>query len=147
MRLVRASLAAVLLITMPCMLRADDAAPSEAAPASASEAEPAAEEGLTAEQFEASLSYERGVISIKDGLASLTLPEGYRFLGARDSKRLLEDAWGNPPGAADGVLGMIVPSGVSPLAEEGWAVVITHDEDGYVEDKDAAEIARLRNGG
>jgi uncharacterized membrane-anchored protein len=92
------------------------------------------------EEFEAKLGYQTGTITLRDGLATLDLPPTFRFLGPDGSKRLLEQAWGNPPGSADGVLGMLVPSGVSPLSDSGWAVVITYDEDGYVDDKGAESI-------
>ena len=48
--------------------------------------------------------------------------------------------WGNPEESAEGVLGMLVPADISPLADSGWAVVITYDEDGYVDDKGAESI-------
>lgn len=94
----------------------------------------------TREEFEAKLGYQTGTISLPGGLATVRLPESFRFIGAEGSRRLLTDAWGNPPGAAEGVLGMLVPAGISPLEEEGWGIVITFDEDGYVNDDDAASI-------
>ena len=33
---------------------------------------------------------------------------------------------------------MLVPSDLSPLSEDGWAIVITYDDDGYVDDADAS---------
>jgi uncharacterized membrane-anchored protein len=47
---------------------------------------------------------------------------------------------GNPSGSADDVLGMLVPSAVSPLSDDGWGVVITFNDDGYVNDSDAGKI-------
>lgn len=35
---------------------------------------------------------------------------------------------------------MLIPAGVSPLAKEGWGIVITFDDHGYVDDKDAATM-------
>ena len=94
----------------------------------------------TAEEFESKLGYRTGTIDVGDGLATLRLPEGFRFVGPEGSKRLLVEAWGNPADVADDVLGMLVPSAVSPLAEEGWGIVITFDSDGYVDDDDAGSI-------
>jgi uncharacterized membrane-anchored protein len=102
--------------------------------------EPAPEKTMTAEEFEAGLGYQTGTIHLKDGLATLNLPESFRFLPPEGARRLLTEAWGNPPQAAVGVLGMLVPRDASPLAEEGWGIVITFDEDGYVDDKDASSI-------
>jgi uncharacterized membrane-anchored protein len=95
---------------------------------------------ITPEEFEAKLGYQTGKQTLKDGLATLNLPATFRFLGPEGSKRLLEQGWGNPKGSGDDVLGMLVPAELSPLADSGWAVVITYDEDGYVDDKDAEKM-------
>jgi uncharacterized membrane-anchored protein len=47
--------------------------------------------------------------------------------------------WGNPPAAADNVLGMIMPSDKTPL-DDSWGAVIRFDDDGYVSDEDAESI-------
>jgi len=94
----------------------------------------------TREEFEAKLGYQTGTVTIKDGLATIRMPASFRYLGPEGSRRLLIDAWGNPPGAADEVLGMLIPTGASPLSDDGWGIVITYDEDGYVNDDDAAGI-------
>jgi uncharacterized membrane-anchored protein len=52
----------------------------------------------------------------------------------------LTEGWGNPPGAANRVLGMLIPTAASPLASDGWGIVITYEEEGYVNDSDAASI-------
>src|SRR5262245_43648364 len=93
----------------------------------------------TAEEFEAKLGYQTGTVTLPGGTATIQLPASFRFIPQQGSRRLLT-AWGNPPQAAEGVLGMLIPTGTSPLAEEGWGIVITYDEDGYVNDKDAAGI-------
>jgi uncharacterized membrane-anchored protein len=90
---------------------------------------------MTAAQFEASLKYRKGDIDLPGGIATLKIPDGFRYLDARDTERLLVEAWGNPSG--DHTLGMILPANVSPLSDNGWGVVITYEEDGYVSDKDA----------
>lgn len=94
----------------------------------------------TAEEFEAKLGYQSGTVSVKDGMATIRVPASFRFIGPEGSRRLLTEAWGNPPAAADGVLGMLVPSAVSPLGKDGWGIVITYDEDGYVNDSDAGKL-------
>src|SRR5882672_10629792 len=77
-------------------------------------------------------------------MATIHLPPSFRFLGPEGSGRLLTEAWGNPVGAIEGVLGMLVPTAVSPLAAEGWGIVITYDEDGNVDDDGAASIDYAR---
>jgi uncharacterized membrane-anchored protein len=95
---------------------------------------------ITAEEFEAKLGYKTGTINLPGGMATIRLPQSFRFLGEEGSRRLLTEAWGNPPAAAEGVIGMLVPARVSPLTSEGWGIVITYEEDGYVDDSDAAKI-------
>ena len=94
----------------------------------------------TPEEFEAKLGYKTGTVTLNDGMAKIQLPDSFRFIGPEGSRRLLTEAWGNPPGAADDVLGMLIPTASSPLTREGWGIVITYDEDGYVDDKDAAKM-------
>jgi uncharacterized membrane-anchored protein len=94
----------------------------------------------TPEEFEAKLGYQTGVVTLSGGMATIRLPESFRFIGPEGSARLLTEGWGNPAGAADGVLGMLIPAGVSPVSREGWGIAITYDEDGFVNDDDAGGI-------
>ena len=87
--------------------------------------------------FEAKLTWKTGAVSIKDGLATVNLPSGYRYLNSDDAAAVLE-AWGNPPGAS--TLGMVFPPEMGPFTDQSWAVIITYDEDGYVKDDEAADI-------
>ncbi|SDS56980.1 DUF2167 domain-containing protein [Opitutus sp. GAS368] len=86
----------------------------------------------------ATLKYEKGVITLRDGLARISLPENYRYLNPADTETLLTKLWGNPGGGA--TLGMIVPAGFDPLGGADWAVVLSFSDDGYVKDDDAAKI-------
>lgn len=89
--------------------------------------------------MEKSLKYRTGDVPIGDKLATLRLGTDYRFLDAADARKVIVDGWGNPPGAADDVLGMIAPPKTSPLASDSWGVVITYVADGHVDDADAAK--------
>ncbi|MES2316360.1 MAG: DUF2167 domain-containing protein [Pseudomonadota bacterium] len=93
---------------------------------------------MTAEQFESSLTFQQGKISLPGNIATLNLPPSFRYLSPTDTERVLVEAWNNPPGTKS--LGMIVPTGVSLLSPEGWAVVVTYDADGHVKDDDADSI-------
>jgi uncharacterized membrane-anchored protein len=103
------------------------------------EKEPSAEdiEAATAE-FESQLEYRRGRVALPGDIATLDVPESFRYLAPEQADKILVEAWGNPPGTK--TLGMLFPSDVSPLSEEGWGVVITYDEDGHVDDGDAGGI-------
>jgi uncharacterized membrane-anchored protein len=88
------------------------------------------------EEFESRLSFQTGSIVIGDGLATLQLPDGARFLDKSQARWVLESEWGNPPD--DLVLGLVVPPGERlPL---GWAIVVAFEEMGYVSDDDAMSI-------
>lgn len=89
-------------------------------------------------KIESELKFQQGVITIKDGLAKLSLPETFRYLDPNDTEKVLVDIWGNPP--REKSLGMIVPADFNAIGDASWAVVITYEEDGYVKDDDAASI-------
>ena len=95
--------------------------------------------GISADEFVASLNFQHGRIVLGNDLATLNLPDSLVFLDSENAQRLLVDGWGNPP---DDVppLGMIVPAGISPLAEESWGVTVEYEDSGYVSDEDAADI-------
>lgn len=98
----------------------------------------AVQDSFSPEEFEASLHYQTGTIELPDGIATIRLPAGYRFLDGENAERVIVDGWGNPPG--DKPLGMIVPAGINPLDDAGWGVVVTFIGDGYVNDDKAGEI-------
>jgi len=85
----------------------------------------------------AGLHYQQGNISLKDGLATLTLPDNFRYLSPDDADTVLQRMWGNPPTKT---LGLILPSESDVLSPNAWAVVITYLGDGYVKDSDAEKI-------
>ena len=89
-------------------------------------------------EFEAALEYQSGDIELPDVGARLNLGSDYRYLDPKQTSSVLEQAWGNPPGAE--TLGAIVPTDFSVFSGESWAVILSFDEDGYVSDEDAAEI-------
>jgi len=91
----------------------------------------------TREQIEAQLHYQTGKIAVRGGLATLDLPSDFRYLDPRGTDVVLR-AWGNPPGSE--TLGMLVPAALDVLTPEGWGVIITYAEDGYVKDDEAAKI-------
>lgn len=116
----------------------ESAAPAELVAEQQEQAEQE-EQGMSEEEFLASLNFHTGKVVLGDNLASLNLPENLVFLDGEDANRVLVDAWGNPPGDT-APLGMILPAGISPLAEESWAVTVEYEESGFVSDEDAADI-------
>lgn len=114
------------LAISPCV-RAEDAPPDKA------------EIIAKIQQLADSLKYQDGEVTLRGGLAKLTLPPDFRYLGPDDSATVLERIWGNPH-AGKKSLGMLVPAKVSVASPGGWAVVISYEEDGCVKDDDAGKI-------
>jgi uncharacterized membrane-anchored protein len=86
-----------------------------------------------------SLKYQRGVIDLHNGLATLTVPPGFSYLGPDDAETVLVKLWGNPP-PQNKPLGLLIPAGMTPLSSNCWVVTIDYTEGGYVKDNDASKI-------
>lgn len=78
-----------------------------------------------------------GAVKLPAAKATLNLGQAYYFLDAADSRRVLVEGWGNPPGSEEGVLGMIFPVGKTFVDEDAWGAVITYEKTFYVSDKKA----------
>lgn len=116
------------------------AAPSAVAqtpPAAASAQDEASQKRAEAE-FVSSLTMRRGEVKLASAKATLNVPAQFYFLDAKDARRVLEEAWGNPPDET--VLGMILPQGKTPLDDDVWAATFAYLPDGYVSDADAEKI-------
>jgi uncharacterized membrane-anchored protein len=85
------------------------------------------------------LHYQTGEITLPNKVASLHLNSEYRYLDPKETEKLLV-GWGNPPEAAQGTEGAVVPTAVDPFDEGGWAVVLSYIDDGHVDDADARKI-------
>jgi uncharacterized membrane-anchored protein len=78
-----------------------------------------------------------GDVRIDKANVTLHLGDRFYFLGPDDAKRVLLEAWNNPPDSADGVAGIIFPAGRNFL--DSWGAVVTYEVTGYVTDKDAKD--------
>ena len=76
-----------------------------------------------------------GDVHIPGADVTLHLGDRYYFLGPEDAKKVLIEGWNNPPGSADGVLGVVLPTG--KVFVNSWGAVVTYQATGYVADKDA----------
>ena len=90
-------------------------------------------------QLAKSLKYRQGEIDLRGGLARLTVPKEFNYLGPDDAETVLVKLWGNPPSEVK-PLGLLIPAGMTPLDTNCWVVTIDYDEDGYVKDDDAGKI-------
>tara|TARA_R110002167_G_scaffold7718_3_gene36255 strand:+ start:512 stop:1567 length:1056 start_codon:yes stop_codon:yes gene_type:complete len=145
-RLVLALSAAIILAGGGMSARADEVPVQPVMPTAAQSAEIAQMQAVVD-----SLKPQTGAIDLPQAHTSLNLGDAYYYLDAADSRRVLVDLWGNPPGNADGVLGMVFPTGKSPM-DDTWGAVISYSADGYVSDAEAtgydydALLNRLRDG-
>ena len=101
-------------------------------------ASPAEQRYESAEAFLDSFDLKSGSVDLPNGVARLDLPDTFRYIGPDDSRRFLEEGWGNPDGS--GQIGMLLPTDTDLFTSSGWAVVISYEEDGYVSDRDANQI-------
>lgn len=122
---------------------------STAAPAQQSGADD--EAASRAAALRESLHPRSGDVRIEEASAVLHLGQAYYFLPASDAKRVIVEGWGNPPEAAEQVLGMVFRTGTD-FSDESWGAVLSFDPIGYVSDKDAASadydamLAEMRSG-
>lgn len=86
----------------------------------------------------ASFNYQHGTVQLENGVASLVLPQGFKFLGQDHGTQVVRDIWGNRD--AEGILGVIFPETDDPFTDSSYAYVIQYDESGYVDDDDADDI-------
>jgi uncharacterized membrane-anchored protein len=103
-------------------------------------AEETVEENTEAAAGESSgpeLTYRSGDVELPNKIATLHLGSRFRYLDPAETEKLLV-GWGNPPGSE--TQGAVVPANVEPFSDEGWAVIVTYDDEGHIDDADAAEI-------
>ena len=90
------------------------------------------------DSLDKSFTYQTGTIDLGDGLATLNVPEGFKFLDREQSKKVLTDLWGNPPSEP---IGLLFPENMTPMHENfTYCVEIEYAEEGYIEDEDAEDL-------
>lgn len=121
------ALAALCFLVLPALSQAEET------PLSPEEAEAAYR--AYADEVLAGVAPGHGIIALERSPVTLSVPDGFDFYSASDSRKILEDLWGNPQDTS--VLGMIFPAGASPV-DAGWGALFTYEDTGYVTDDDAA---------
>ncbi|MEL6134373.1 MAG: DUF2167 domain-containing protein, partial [Bacteroidota bacterium] len=85
------------------------------------------------------MHYRTDTVTIGDDLATIVVPEGFKFLGREQSQYVLTDLWENPEDET--TLGMLFPEDMEPYdMDMTYAIEISYSEEGYVDDKDAEDI-------
>lgn len=90
------------------------------------------------DSLERSLQFQQGKVDISNGLATINVPEGYKYLNAKQSEVVLNKVWSNPPDKP--TLGLLFRDTTDVLASSPWVVEISYEEGGYVNDNDASSI-------
>lgn len=84
------------------------------------------------------LDFEEGTIILSNDLATLKVPDQLMYLGTEQSKQVLTDVWNNPP--QESLIGMMIPKGTSVLNDSTYAILISFEREGFVEDDDAEDL-------
>ncbi|MFY8129268.1 MAG: DUF2167 domain-containing protein [Chitinophagaceae bacterium] len=84
------------------------------------------------------LKFDSGMIKLENGIATLNVPKGFKFINKEQANYIITKLWGNP--TQNGVLGLLVPNNSSVLIGAGYAFVVSYDPMGYVKDDDAGKI-------
>lgn len=90
------------------------------------------------DSLESTFNYQTGEIKFDNGIGTLVVPKGFRYLDSDHARTVIHDLWGNPHG--EGTLGMLVPENLPITSAESWAFIIEYEEMGYVKDDDADDI-------
>lgn len=88
--------------------------------------------------FEKQFTYQRGTIKVGDGIATVTIPKGFKYLDSVQALKVLTEIWGNPK-TANMTLGFIMPE-ENGILSGGYVFNIQYDAIGYVKDDDAKDV-------
>jgi uncharacterized membrane-anchored protein len=90
------------------------------------------------DSIENSFKFERGSITLKNGVGTLQVPAGFKYLEPVQAERVLTDLWGNPKD--NSTLGLLLPENQKLLSDSGYVFNLEYDEIGFVKDDDADDI-------
>jgi uncharacterized membrane-anchored protein len=94
-------------------------------------------EAATEESSGPELTYRTGDVELPNKIVTLHLGSRFRYLDPAETEKLIV-GWGNPPG--NETQGAIVPASVEPFSDAGWAVILTYEDEGHIDDSEAAKI-------
>lgn len=88
--------------------------------------------------FEKQFTYQHGTIKVGDGIATVTIPKGFKYLDSVQALKVLTEIWGNPK-TSNMTLGFIMPE-ENGILSGGYVFNIQYDAIGYVKDDDAKDV-------
>lgn len=89
------------------------------------------------DSIESTMNYETGEIILGDGIATLNVPAGYKYLNPTQSEYVMTELWGNPPSET---MGLLLPAHTGVFDYETYVIEINFEAMGYVDDEDAEDI-------
>src|ERR1043165_651574 len=84
---------------------------------------------MALDSIERGFKFDHGTVQLKNGVAKIVVPEGFKFLDAPQSEHVLYDLWGNPR-SAGGTYGLILPEDKKLTRHGGYVFVVQYDEIG-----------------
>lgn len=91
------------------------------------------------DSLEQSFKYTTEAIILRNGIGTVKIPKGFKYLDAQQAEYVLTELWGNPKGT-DMTLGFLLREDQKIFGENGYVFNIQYDEIGYVKDDDADDI-------
>jgi len=91
------------------------------------------------DSIEKTFTYQHGTIKIRNGVGTITVPAGFKYLEPVQAERVLTEIWGNPK-SENITLGFILPEKQGILDDNGYVFNLQYDEIGFVKDDDADDI-------
>ncbi|MBC5838096.1 DUF2167 domain-containing protein [Flavobacterium muglaense] len=91
------------------------------------------------DSIEKTFTYKHGTITLSNGVGSINVPNGFKYLDPVQAERVLVELWGNPK-SDNLTLGLLLPEKQGVLDQKGYVFNIQYDEIGYVKDDDADDI-------
>jgi uncharacterized membrane-anchored protein len=92
-----------------------------------------------ADSVEKSITYRHGTIQLANGMGTVNVPDGFKYIDKIQAEHVLYDIWKNPR-EENGTLGLILPDSDGVLTETSYVFNIEYEDVGYVKDDDADKI-------
>ena len=89
------------------------------------------------DSIEATMNYKYGEVILDGGIATMHVPEGYKFLEKEQAMYVLSELWENPEDPS--CLGLLIKEEENPV-EVTYAVEVSYEEEGYIDDDDAEDL-------
>ncbi len=92
-----------------------------------------------ADSVEKSVKYQHGIIPLSNGIGSIHIPDGFKYIDEKQSEHILYDLWKNRKSDIS-TLGLILPESSGVLTDSSFVFNVEYNEIGYVKDDDADKI-------